>query len=70
MVLLMQGSLYCCYVCSCYTLMFLGVERRILISLCVHRVMITILGDLLRFDYLIMGSKEINYLLDITLPHS
>lgn len=49
--------------------MFFGLERRI-ISLCVHRVMITILGDLLRFDYLIMGSKEINYLLDITLPHS
>lgn len=69
MVLLMQGSLYCCCVCSCYTLMFFGSERRI-ISLCVHRVMITILGDLLRFDYLIMGSKEINYLLDITLPHS
>ena len=49
--------------------MFFGSERRI-ISLCVHRVMITILGDLLGFDYLIMGSKEINYLLDITLPHS
>jgi hypothetical protein len=68
-VLLMQGSLYCCYVCFCYTLMFLGVERRI-ISLCVQQVMITTFGDLLRFDYLIMGSKEINYLLDITLPHS
>lgn len=63
MVLLMQGSLYCCCVCSCYTLMFFRLERRI-ISLCVHRVMITILGDLLGFDYLIMGSKEINYLLD------
>ena len=70
MVLLMQGSLYCCCVCSCYTLMFLGWKEGLLISLCVYRVMITIFSDLLGFDYLIMGSKEINYLLDITLPHS
>ena len=69
MVLLMQGSLYCCCVCFCYTLMFFGLERRI-ISLCVRQVMVAIFGDLLRFDYLIMGGKEINYLLDIKLPHS